>query len=68
MATRVPQELGRPVRLHRNLRLGNRNTNSPGPRPGVAGRGEQTTDATVVSPSEGNEAQRNGTAGSRSVP
>ena len=33
------------------------------PRPGVAGRWEQRIDATVVSPSEGNEARREGRAG-----
>lgn len=31
MTIKVPREPGRPHRFHRNLRLGNRNTNSPEP-------------------------------------
>ena len=37
------------------------------PRLRVRGRGGRTTDATMVSPSEGNEARPNGRAGSRST-
>jgi hypothetical protein len=63
MITRVPQEPGRPNRLHRYFRLGNRNTNSPMPTIVRRDRREQTTAHTVVSPSEGNEARREGRLG-----
>jgi hypothetical protein len=63
MITRVPQEPGRPDRLHRNYRLGNRTTNSPMPTIARRDRREQTTAQTVVSPSEGNEAWRDGRSG-----
>ena len=63
MTIRVPQEPGRPDRLHRNPRLGNRVTNSPMPTIARRDRWEQTTTRTVVSPSEGNEARRDGRRG-----
>src|SRR3982751_3456310 len=40
--TRVAQEPGRPCRLHRQFRLGNRKTNSPEPTAARPGRWEQT--------------------------
>jgi hypothetical protein len=60
MIIRVPQEPGRPNRLHRPTRLGNRVTNSPMPTISRRDRWEQTTTQPVVSPSEGNEAKRDG--------
>jgi len=63
MIIRVPQEPGRPNRLHRNFRLGNRITNSLMPTIVRRDRREQTTTHTVVSPSEGNEARRDGRLG-----
>jgi hypothetical protein len=45
------------------IRLGTRNTNSPEPTAARRGRWEQTPDATVVSPREGNEAWRKGRTG-----
>jgi hypothetical protein len=70
MTIRVPQEPGRPNRLHRDFRLGNRNNNSPEPTTARRDRREQTTAQPVVSPSEGNEARREGRLGvgaSRSI-
>src|SRR5208337_2248681 len=63
MITRVPRELGRPCRLHRNA--GRRpGLPTPGdPRPRVLGRRGRTRDATMVSPSEGNEVRRKGRQG-----
>ena len=63
MTIRVPQEPGRPNRFHRNFRLGNRIINSPMPTITRRDRREQTTTQTVVSPSEGNEARRDGRLG-----
>jgi hypothetical protein len=63
MTTRVPQEPGRPDRFHRHFRLGNRNNNSPMPAVARRDRREQTTTQAVVSPSEGNEARRDGRSG-----
>jgi hypothetical protein len=63
MTIRVPQEPGRPNRLHRNVRLGDRNNNPPEPPVARRDRREQTTAHTVVSPSEGNEARRKGRLG-----
>jgi hypothetical protein len=63
MTIRVLQEPGRPNRLHRNFRLGNRNNNSPMPAVARRDHREQTTTQTVVSPSEGNEARRDGRLG-----
>jgi hypothetical protein len=59
---RVAREPERPCRFHRHFRLGNRNTNSPCPRPRVPAGGSKS-DARVVSPSEGNEARRDGRQG-----
>jgi hypothetical protein len=63
MIIRVPQEPERPNRLHRHTRLGNRVTNSPRPTIARRDRWEQTTTQPVVSPSEGNEARRDGRSG-----
>ena len=64
MIKRVPRELGRPRRLHRKCRREHRLTKlQDDPRPRVRGRVERTADASVVSPSEGNEARRNGRRG-----
>ena len=60
--TRVAREPERPCRFHRHFRLGNRNTNSPCPRL-CAPAGGSKSGARVVSPSEGNEARRNGRQG-----
>jgi hypothetical protein len=59
---RVAREPERPGRFHRHLRLGNRNTNSPCPRP-CAPAGGSESGARVVSPSEGNETRRDGRQG-----
>ncbi len=63
MIIRVPQEPGRPDRLHRDFRLGNRIINSPVPTISRRDRREQTMTPTVVSPSEGNEVRRDGRLG-----
>jgi hypothetical protein len=64
MIIRVPRELGRPRRLHRDCRLEHRLTNSGRIlRRRVLRHGGRIQDATVVSPSEGNEARRNGRRG-----
>ena len=63
MIMRVPQEPGRPSRLHRQFRLGTRTINSPMPAIVRRDRWEQTTTQAVVSPSEGNEARRDGRLG-----
>jgi len=64
MAMRVPQEPGRPRRLHRHFRIGRPEPTTPGcPRSRVGDRRERTSDAPVVSPSEGNEARRDGRRG-----
>ena len=63
MTIRVPQEPGRPNRFHRNIRLGNRITNSLEPTMARRDRWEQTMTQPVVSPSEGNEARRDGRLG-----
>jgi hypothetical protein len=63
MTIRVPREPGRPDRFHREFRLGNRMTNSPEPTIARRDRWEQTTTQPVVSPSEGNEARRDGRSG-----
>ena len=70
MTIRVPQEPGRPNRFHRNFRLGNRIINFLMPTIVRRDRREQTTAQPVVSPSEGNEARREGRLGvgaSRSI-
>ena len=64
MIMRVPRELGRPRRLHRQCRPESRLTNSRmirGPSSGAVG--DEHEDASVVSPSEGNEARRDGRRG-----
>jgi hypothetical protein len=63
MIIRVLQEPERPDRLHRLTRLGNRVNNSPEPTIARRDRWEQTTTQPVVSPSEGNEAKRDGRSG-----
>jgi hypothetical protein len=63
MINRVPQEPERPDRLHRLTRLGNRVINSPEPTVARRDRWEQTATQPVVSPSEGNEARRDGRSG-----
>jgi hypothetical protein len=63
MIIRVLQEPGRPDRLHRDTRLGNRVNNSPRPSIARRDRWEQTTTQPVVSPSEGNQARRDGRSG-----
>jgi hypothetical protein len=59
----VPRELGRPCRLHRDCRLEHRLTNSRLIRSPVLSCWGRTRDATLVSPSEGNEARRDGRQG-----
>jgi len=64
MIKRVSRELGRPCRLHRECRQEYRLTNSrliPSLRPRLRGTKNGTT--TMVSPSEGNEARREGRQG-----
>jgi hypothetical protein len=61
--TRVAQEPGRPCHSHRQFRLGNRNINSPEPTAVRLDRWEQNQALRVVSPSEGNEARRDGRQG-----
>jgi hypothetical protein len=64
MIIRVPRELGRPCRLHRTAGRRYRLTNSRlirSLRPRLAGTNKW--DATLVSPSEGNEARRDGRQG-----
>ena len=64
MIRRVPRELGRPCRLHRNSRGEIRLTNSRlirSPSPRLTGTNKW--DATMVSPSEGNEVRRDGWQG-----
>ncbi len=63
MIMRVPRELGRPCRLHRDCRPETRLTNSRMIRAPVPGRRGRTGDTTMVSPSEGNEARRDGRQG-----
>ena len=64
MVTRVPQEPGRPCRLHRSLPAGATGYQLRAIRgPASAADGDETTDATVVSPSEGNEVRREGRQG-----
>lgn len=56
----VPQELGRSCRLHGNFPVERPGEQLQASRPhGVLGRSEQFR-ATVVPPSEGNEARRDG--------
>src|SRR3974377_2406323 len=58
------RELGRPCRFHRARRLEIPPTNSRLIHGSASGaEGGRTTDATMVSPSEGNEARRNGRQG-----
>jgi hypothetical protein len=64
MIRRVPRELGRPCRLRRDCRPEYRLTNSGlirSLRPRLTGTKNGTT--TMVSPSEGNEARREGRQG-----
>ena len=64
MIMRVPRELGRPRRLHRQRPAGARLTNSGmirGPAPGAVG--DEHEGAAVVPPSEGNEVRRDGRRG-----
>ena len=64
MIVRVSRERGRSCRLHRDCRLEPRLTNSrliPSLRPRLVGTKNGTT--TLVSPSEGNEARRDGRQG-----
>ena len=63
MIARVLRELGRPCRLHRDCRLEPRLTNSRLIRSPVLSCWGRTRDATMVSPSEGNEARRDGRQG-----
>ena len=63
MISRVPRELGRPCRLHRDCRLEHRLTNSRlihSSRPELVGTNRGRT---MVSPSEGNEVRRDGRQG-----
>ena len=61
-------ELGRPCRFHRARRLEIPPTNSHSIHGSASGAGgDEPRDATMVSPSEGNESRRNGRAGSRST-
>ena len=66
MIARDLQEPGRPVRLHRHLRLGNRNTNSPEPTAVRPGRWEQIGRKGGIAGRSRSLAR--GTDGSRSVP
>ena len=59
----VPGNLGDPSFSTEATGSGTGPSTPRSPRPGVAGRREQTTDATVVSRSEGNEAERKGGTG-----
>ncbi len=59
----VPRNLGAPSFSTESSGSGTGTPTPRSPRPGVAGRREQTIDATVVSRSEGNEAQRKGGTG-----
>ena len=60
---RVPRELGRPCRLHRDCRLEHRLTNSRLIHSSVPCCGGTNRGRTMVSPSEGNEVRRNGRQG-----
>jgi hypothetical protein len=60
---RVSRELGRPCRFHRNCRLEHRLTNSRLIRSPVLSCWGRIRDATMVSPSEGNEVRRDGRQG-----
>ena len=62
MITRVPRELGRPCRLHRQCRPETRLTNSRLIHGPVRADGDEE-DTTMVSPSEGNEVRREGRQG-----
>jgi hypothetical protein len=64
MIIRVPRELGRPCRLHRNGRVEiPAHQLRDDPRSRVRDRRGRNQDAPMVSPSEGNEVRREGRQG-----